>query len=53
MQTILIVLLALFLFGAFPIWPHSAHWGYYPSISLGTALLVVLIVALVSKKRIV
>ena len=53
MQTILIVFLALFFFGAFPIWPHSAQWGYYPSISLGAILLVVLVVALISKKRIV
>jgi hypothetical protein len=43
--TILLVLLILMLIGAFPTWPHSRSWGYYPSGGLG-ALLVVLIVLL-------
>ena len=43
--TILLVLLILMLIGAFPTWPHSRNWGYYPSGGLG-ALLVILIVLL-------
>ena len=43
--TILLVLLVLMLIGAFPTWPHSRNWGYYPSSGLG-ALLVVLVVLL-------
>jgi hypothetical protein len=43
--TILLVLLILMLIGAFPAWPHSRSWGYYPSGGLG-ALLVVLVVLL-------
>ena len=43
--TILLVVLILMLIGAFPTWPHSRSWGYYPSGGLG-ALLVILIVLL-------
>jgi hypothetical protein len=43
--TILLVLLVLMLIGAFPAWPHSRNWGYYPSSGLA-ALLVVLVVLL-------
>ena len=43
--TILLVLLILMLIGAFPTWPHSRSWGYYPSGGLGV-LLVILIVLL-------
>jgi hypothetical protein len=42
---VLLVLLVLMLIGAFPAWPHSRNWGYYPSSGLG-ALLVVLVVLL-------
>jgi len=45
--TILLVLLILMLIGAFPTWPHSRNWGYYPSGGLGVAL-VVLVILLVS-----
>ena len=41
--TILIIILILFLIGAFPTWPHSQNWGYAPSGLLGTILIVVLI----------
>ena len=35
MITILIIILILMLIGAFPSWPHSRNWGYYPSGGLG------------------
>jgi hypothetical protein len=47
--TFLLVLLILMLIGAFPAWPHSRNWGYYPSGGLG-ALLVVLVVLLLLGK---
>ena len=48
--TVLLVLLILMLIGAFPAWPHSRSWGYYPSGGLG--LLVVILVALLLLGRI-
>jgi len=36
----------LLLVGALPNWPHSASWGYAPSGTLGTVLIVVLILVL-------
>jgi hypothetical protein len=48
--TVLLVLLVLMLIGAFPAWPHSRNWGYYPSGGLG--LLVVVLVALLLLGRI-
>ena len=48
--TILLIVLILMLVGAFPTWPHSRSWGYYPSGGLG--LLVVILVALLLLGRI-
>ena len=48
--TILLIVLILMLIGAFPAWPHSRNWGYYPSSVLG--LLVVILLALVLLGRI-
>ncbi|HTV83052.1 MAG TPA: DUF3309 domain-containing protein [Acidobacteriaceae bacterium] len=46
MVTILIIILLLMLIGAFPAWPHSRSWGYYPSGGLGLILLIVVILLL-------
>ena len=43
---VLIIVLLMVLFGALPRWPYSRDWGYYPSGSIGTILLVVLLLAL-------
>ena len=48
--TILLVVLILMLIGAFPTWPHSKSWGYYPSGGLG--LLVVILIVLLLLGRI-
>jgi hypothetical protein len=45
MRTILIVVLVLLLIGAFPVWPYSSGWGYYPSTGLGTLLIILIILA--------
>jgi hypothetical protein len=41
--TILIIVLLLLLFGAFPSWPHSRSWGYGPSGALGLVLIVIVV----------
>ena len=43
LRTVLLVLLVLFLLGALPTWPYSAHWGYYPTGGLGFLLIIVVI----------
>jgi hypothetical protein len=43
MRTILIVIIVLLLIGAFPVWPYSSSWGYYPSGGLGLLLIILLI----------
>jgi hypothetical protein len=45
MATILLIVLVLLLIGAFPAWPYSRGWGYYPSGGLGLILLIVIILA--------
>jgi len=47
--TILLIVLVLFLIGAFPTWPHSRSWGYAPTGVLGLLLLVVLILFLTGR----
>lgn len=47
MRLLLIILLVLLLVGAFPIWPYSASWGYFPAGGLGLLLLVLIILTLV------
>ena len=49
MGTILIIVLLLLLLGAWPAWPYSRGWGYYPSSGLGLVLGVVLVLALVGR----
>lgn len=46
MVTILIVILLLMLIGAFPAWPHSRGWGYYPSGGIGIILAIVIVLLL-------
>ncbi len=49
MGTLLIVILLLLLLGAWPAWPYSRGWGYYPSGGLGLVLVVVLVLALMGR----
>jgi Protein of unknown function (DUF3309) len=44
--TILLVLLILMLIGAFPTWPHSKNWGYYPSSGLGLVVVILIVLLL-------
>jgi hypothetical protein len=47
--TILLIILVLLLIGAFPSWPHSSNWGYYPSGGLGLVLLIVVVLLLMGR----
>jgi hypothetical protein len=47
--TILLIVLILMLIGAFPAWPHSKNWGYYPSGGLGLVVVVLLILILLGR----
>lgn len=49
METILIIILVLFLLGALPVYPHSRSWGYYPSGGLGLVLLIIVILVLLGR----
>jgi hypothetical protein len=46
---VLLIILILLLIGAFPSWPYSRSWGYYPSGGLGLVLLIVLILLLMGR----
>ena len=46
MLTILLIILLLMLIGAFPVWPYSSGWGYYPSGGLGVVLIIIVLVML-------
>jgi hypothetical protein len=39
-----VILLVIALIAAFPAWPHSRTWGYYPSAGLSLILMILLIV---------
>ena len=47
--TILLIVFILLLIGAFPSWPHSREWGYYPSGGLGLVLVVLLVLLLMGR----
>ena len=47
--TILIVVLILMLVGAFPTWPHSRSWGYFPSGGLGLVLLILVVLVIAGR----
>jgi hypothetical protein len=49
MRTILIIILILLLIGAFPTWPYSTGWGYYPAGGLGLLLLILIILAVAGR----
>jgi Protein of unknown function (DUF3309) len=47
--TILLILLILMLVGAFPSWPHSKNWGYFPSGLLGLVITILIILLLLGR----
>jgi hypothetical protein len=49
MVTILLIVVLLMAIGAFPAWPYSADWGYYPSGGLGLVLVILVILLLLGR----
>ena len=49
MGLILLIVLTLFLVGAWPAWPHSRNWGYYPSGGLGLVVVILLVLILAGR----
>jgi len=47
--TILLIVLMLMLLGAWPTWPHSRNWGYYPSGGLGLLAVILLVLVLLGR----
>ena len=47
--TVLLIVLILFLVGAFPTWPHSRNWGYMPSGGIGLIVLILIILLLMGR----
>lgn len=46
MHLLLLIILILLLVGAFPAWPYSRGWGYYPSGGLGLVVIILLVLLL-------
>lgn len=47
--TIILIILVLLLIGAFPSWPHSRNWGYFPSGTIGVVVVILLILVLLGR----
>jgi hypothetical protein len=45
LSLLLLAIVVMLLVGAIPAWPYSRGWGYFPASTLGTVLLVVLLLA--------
>jgi hypothetical protein len=43
LELIVVIVILLLLFGSFPTYGYSRNWGYFPSGTLGTILLIFLI----------
>lgn len=48
-STIVLIILVLLLFGAFPSWGHSRSWGYGPSGIIGVVVMVLLVLVLLGR----
>lgn len=49
LSLLLLIVIAMLLIGALPAWPHSRGWGYFPAGTLGTVLLVVILLAVMGR----
>ena len=47
LEILLLVFLLMLVFGALPVFPHSRSWGFAPSGSLVTVLLIVLLLVII------
>ncbi|BBA35683.1 uncharacterized protein sS8_3746 [Methylocaldum marinum] len=46
METILLIVLVLLIFGLLPTWPYSRGWGYYPSGIVAVILIIIVLMVL-------
>jgi len=46
---ILLLIVIILLIAAWPSWPYSRGWGYYPSGGLGLILVILLILLLLGR----
>lgn len=42
-SSLILLIILLLMVGAFPAWPHSRNWGYYPFGGLGSLLVLLII----------
>lgn len=49
LSNVILIVLILLLLGVIPVWPHSREWGYLPAGSVGTILIVLLILFLMGR----
>jgi hypothetical protein len=49
LNLVLLVLLIALVVGALPSWPHSRGWGYFPAGTLGTVLIVAILLAVLGR----
>ena len=50
-EILLVVLLLMLLVGAWPVWPHMASYGYWPSGIIFVILIVALLAILMRGRR--
>ncbi len=43
---LLLIILVVLLAASAPAWPYSRGWGYYPSGTLGTVLIILIVLML-------
>jgi hypothetical protein len=46
---IVLIIVLLLMVGAFPSWPYSRGWGYYPSGGLGLVLIIIIILLVLQR----
>ena len=49
MLILLLVILLILSVGAYPAWPYSRGWGYYPSGGIGLVVLILVILLLMGR----
>ncbi len=49
MITLLLIILIILAIGAFPAWPYSRGWGYYPVGGLGLIVIILIILLLLGR----
>jgi Protein of unknown function (DUF3309) len=47
---ILLIILLLLAVGAFPSWPYSRGWGYYPNGGLVLVLIIVVVILMMGRR---